>query len=255
MLIDMHVHTSRYSACGKSTPEEMLKRAEQVGLNALVFTEHHMIWPRHELAVLRAAFPRILIFSGVEIETMEGEDLLVYGVQDDFPCSRYLPATDVINLARQQGGYTTLAHPLRYRDTSEAVLDAAPDGIEVMSIHVLNYARRRIDHLAARYHLLPMAASDAHHTSALGYYAITLQEPASTLQAILSGLRSTRYRLFSDAERIRAGNNLAMQSKPEVQKRLEVGDDDGAIARQVSGYTAHMVHALRNNLDFLHPLS
>lgn len=254
MLVDLHVHTSRYSACGKSSPEEMVERALEVGLDALVFTEHHVIWPERELKALQSAYPEVHIYSGVEIETAEGEDLLVYGVPAGFPCERHTPAADVVRDARLRGGFVTLAHPLRYRETSLDVLNARPDGIEVMSIHVLNYARARIEQIANNFRLLPLASSDAHQVQALGLYAIVLQENTTTLPGILSALRSRRYQLYSDARRISENNALAAKTSARVRELLDAGEDDGTIARLVPGFTAHMVHALRCNVDFMHPL-
>ena len=49
MIVDLHVHTSRYSGCGKSTPEEMVAAAQAAGIEAMVLTEHHIIWPEDEV--------------------------------------------------------------------------------------------------------------------------------------------------------------------------------------------------------------
>jgi predicted metal-dependent phosphoesterase TrpH len=79
MLIDLHVHTPRYSSCARSAPEEMVARAQEVGLDGLVITEHHVVWPADELAALQARFPAVRLFRGVEITTDTGDDFLIYG--------------------------------------------------------------------------------------------------------------------------------------------------------------------------------
>ena len=53
MLIDLHVHTTAYSGCAKSTPHEMLERATEIGLDAIVITEHNVVWPEERVAALQ----------------------------------------------------------------------------------------------------------------------------------------------------------------------------------------------------------
>ncbi len=254
MLIDMHVHTSRYSACGKSTPDEMVAQAELVGLNALVFTEHHVIWPQDELLELQARHPRIKLFTGIEIETREGEDLLVYEAAEDSRFYRRMPAGEAAEAAHACGGFVTLAHPFRYRPTIAPGFEQFIDGIEVLSIHILNYGRDLAQEYADSHTIIPLAASDAHNVQALGLYAMEIAQDVAVMAELIAALRQRRYSLYSDQERIRNSNNLVCQEYPEVLHRIELGEDDGAIARQVPDFTGHMVSSVRNHLDYQHPL-
>ncbi len=45
MLIDMHVHTTRYSKFSRMSAESMAERARTVGLDGLVITEHDVFGP------------------------------------------------------------------------------------------------------------------------------------------------------------------------------------------------------------------
>ncbi|MHB1357882.1 MAG: PHP-associated domain-containing protein [Anaerolineae bacterium] len=255
LLIDMHVHTSRYSDCGKSNPEEMVACAEQVGLQALVFTEHHIRWPQVELEVLQARFPRVLLMSGVEIETLEGEDLIIYGVQKEGVLYRKMPAAAAIRLAHEYGGFVTLAHPFRYADHVTTELEHEHvDGVEVMSIHVLNYGRAQAQGLCQKWQVLPMAASDAHHVSALGLYAIRTEQPVRNEFELLAALRLGAFELFSHTEWLLKSNAQVRASLGEARKAITDGLNDAQIANRFPGFTAHMVHSIRRDLDFYRPL-
>ena len=255
MLIDMHVHTSRYSDCGKSSPEDMVAWAEQVGLQSLVFTEHHIRWPQGELDALQALFPRVLLMSGVEVETLEGEDLLIYGVHEEGVLYRYMPAVAAIRLTHDRGGFVTLAHPFRYVDHVAAEIEREHvDGVEVMSIHILNYARAQAQALCQNWHVLPMAASYAHHVSALGLYALSLAQPVHDEYELIAALRLRAFQLYSNSERLLKSNEQVKASLGEARRGIADGLDDAAIANSLPGYTAHMVHSIRSNLDFYRPL-
>lgn len=251
----MHVHTSRYSDCGKSSPEEMVACAEQVGLQALVFTEHHIRWPQDQLNALQARFPRVLLMSGVEVETLEGEDLLIYGVHKEGVLYQHMPTATAIRLTHDRGGFVTLAHPYRYVDHVTAELEwEHVDGVEVMSIHILNYARTQAQALCQNWQVLPMAASDAHHVSALGLYALRLAQPIRDEFELITALRLRAFQLYSNTERLLKSNAQVRASLDEARKGIADGLDDAAIANRVPGYTAHIVHSIRCNLDFYRPL-
>jgi hypothetical protein len=255
LLIDMHVHTSRYSDCGKSSPEEMIACAEQVGLQALVFTEHHILWPQHELDALQIRFPRVLLMTGIEVETLEGEDLLIYGVRQEGLFFRKMPTIAALQLAHSHGGFVTLAHPYRYTDHVAMELEQAHvDGVEVMSIHILNYARAQAQSLCQNWQVLPMAASDAHHVSALGLYAIRLVLPIRDEFELIAILRQQRYQLYSNVERLEKSNALVSASLGDARKAIADGLDDAVIASRLPGFTAHMIHSIRCNLEFYRPL-
>ncbi|MHB9033516.1 MAG: PHP domain-containing protein [Anaerolineae bacterium] len=255
MLVDMHVHTSRYSGCGKSSPEEMVAQAEQVGLGALIFTEHHVIWPESELADLQARYPRVRLMSGIEVETAEGEDLLVYCVRNSAPFYRKMPAIEVAQLARAQGGFVILAHPFRYKPEIAPQMDRYIDAVELQSIHILKYGYDLARKYAKAKHILPISASDAHAVHSLGLYALDVTVPFSTDRDLIAALRNKDYTLYSDKGRITEQNTIAQAASDHVKRLIVAGEDDKQIVEQVPGFNSHMIQALRNKRDFLHPLS
>ncbi|MBC7316712.1 MAG: PHP domain-containing protein, partial [Chloroflexi bacterium] len=144
MRIDIHVHTTRYSDCGRSSPEEMIERAITEGLEALVFTEHNVFWPAEELAALQARYPQILLLRGAEFTTAEGEDLLVYGPTDEDLIAIHRDGARLVRQVHARGGAIVLAHPYRYHPDVPPWLDEHPvDGIEIMSSNIYEHTSKQ----------------------------------------------------------------------------------------------------------------
>ena len=53
LIIDLHLHTRRHSACSIIDESRLIDRAVKAGLDGLVITEHHYQWTPEELAALR----------------------------------------------------------------------------------------------------------------------------------------------------------------------------------------------------------
>ena len=112
MKIELHMHTSRYSACAVHPPELLLNCLTTCGYGAAFITEHNAVWPEDEISALQEQFPDIRIFPGVELSLGidGGMHLLVLGTNDP----AYLEMHDtekVITAARDAGHLTVLAHP------------------------------------------------------------------------------------------------------------------------------------------------
>ena len=49
-LVDMHVHTARYSPCAELLVPELLDECMQAkGVHGVVITEHNVMWEREEI--------------------------------------------------------------------------------------------------------------------------------------------------------------------------------------------------------------
>ena len=44
MLVDIHIHTSRYSECSSLHPIDMAVAAKEAGLDGICLTEHQTVW-------------------------------------------------------------------------------------------------------------------------------------------------------------------------------------------------------------------
>ncbi len=109
MLIDLHAHTWPRSHDSVLSPDELVVRAKQAGLDAIVFTEHDTLWDEASIRALCEKH-QFLVLAGVEISTDEGHmlvfgiDKYVFGMHRSAELARYVEAVD---------GAMVAAHPYR----------------------------------------------------------------------------------------------------------------------------------------------
>jgi len=135
MKVEVHLHTSRYSACAIVNPRQVMWKLFEVGYEVVFITEHDAVWTDRELAELRHAFPRLRVFPGIEISVGAdlSEHLLVLGTNDPAYLSLPTPA-EIIERARGEGLLTVLAHPFRWTRSPDVLAGAVlPDAIEYLT--------------------------------------------------------------------------------------------------------------------------
>ena len=172
MKIELHLHTNRYSQCSVVTPEEVMRRLVEEGYGAVCITEHHAMWSDGELEALRNEFPCLRIFPGVELNTGNG-DLLVLGTNDaEYLALREEPAKIILK-ARSQGLVTILAHPFRW-EISDNILKGPvlPDAIEHRTCNHDAKAAGKAAAAAQRLNLPLVNAGDVHSLEMAGKFWI-----------------------------------------------------------------------------------
>ena len=227
--IDLHCH-SKFSSDGISEPEEMVATAKAKGLHGFAITDHNTCacvdyFEAHGL-IRPDGLPvdGFLIVPGQEITTQEGH-LLALGVR--LPDLKGIPAKDAVDLIHQHGGLAIPPHPYDFfrAGIREAVLETLPlDGLEVFNAattfrrcnnQAFDYAQKRG---------LPMtAASDSHHTEALGVaYTILDVEEFSVAGVLKAITRSTtlqkRYLTPRDAFKKTFNNVFRLRRKATTKK-------------------------------------
>lgn len=190
MKVDFHVHASERSGCAVNGEEEMIRAARAAGLDAIVFTDHHRLVSPMRLAELNARYAPFRIYGGVEITTQEGEDCLVYGVQDSLLESGEWKYRELVIFVRERGGFVVLAHPFRYVPEIRVDLsDCPPDGIEVRSRNTPPAREVEIREIAGRYGLAMLCNSDAHSVQSVGGFFNEVSELSDGDQQLVERLR------------------------------------------------------------------
>jgi predicted metal-dependent phosphoesterase TrpH len=93
---DLHVHTN-FSKDGESSVEEILIRAEEVGLDVIAITDHDSIEGAKKALLYNTS---VLVIPGIEVTTRQGH-LLVLGVTELIPSG--LDVIDTVEIARKMG--------------------------------------------------------------------------------------------------------------------------------------------------------
>jgi predicted metal-dependent phosphoesterase TrpH len=171
MKFDLHMHTTWHSPDSQMDPFVMVRRAQEMGLDGIVITEHDWLWMEHELDQLRAAAPGLVVLAGIEVSAREG-DFLAYAVKNPFALPRGIGVAELCCEVHRQGGVVVAAHPFRWGQRFDEILrDQRPDldGLELMTSHMDGEVRRRAAQIWQRLPLAGLGSSDAHHEDVLGF--------------------------------------------------------------------------------------
>ena len=179
MLIDMHVHTNRYSSCSILDPFDLVHRASELRLSGIVITEHHHIWSQGEIEELkRGTNSELLILRGQEVYSSAGH-LLIFGYYGKF--QEYFPVEEIVAKVHSKGGIVIVAHP--FRDGNNIGEDpeklkrkfACVDGIEVLSANQTKEENSYGKKVWEAFGIVGMGGSDAHSVEVVGKYLTWFQ--------------------------------------------------------------------------------
>lgn len=195
MRFDMHMHTYRHSPCSIIDPIQLVQRAQKIGLDGVVITEHDYLWTESALDDLRAAAPGLLIFAGVEVSA-HGGDLLVYGIKNPFPLRKGMDWKTLCREIHAQGGVAVAAHPYRWGQKFDDLIrhhQPEIDGVERMSSNMDDELRR----LSADFHdrhpqYAGMGNSDAHALEKLGMCYTLFDATIRTMDDLCQAIRERK---------------------------------------------------------------
>ena len=205
MKVELHLHTSRYSACAVASPQELMTECIHCGYEAVYITEHDAVWSARDIDELQSEFPQIKIFGGVEltISYRPLRHLVVLGTNDP----QYLQFDDdpaaVLAKARREGHLSVLAHPFRWED-AETALDPQdlPDALEYETCNQAQPRQLQEVQLAAdRFKLATVNAGDVHSLEFIDRYWVETNHPIESAKSIRPIVLKGAYRNIA-AERL-----------------------------------------------------
>jgi len=176
---------------------ELVRQVFAKGLQGIVLTDHHYLWPPEDLKVLRrkAEVPdHFLIMAGQEVCTEECGDVLVYGATETL--SRGMSLLEI----RRRFPEVALvwAHPYRGSRTpvDEKLCDPRLDGVEIFnSNHTVRGNSRGLQDWH-RLRFTAIAGTDTHGVSYAGTYPTQFDHPVRTMGELVEELRHGRCRPF-----------------------------------------------------------
>ncbi|WP_458209232.1 PHP-associated domain-containing protein [Haladaptatus sp. NG-SE-30] len=178
VTIDPHVHSDgSYDA--HDSVELLLEQASDIGLDAIVITDHDSIAESRRAAELAPDYGLIGI-PGVEVSTADGH-LLAIGVETQPEPGH--PLSTTVERVRELGGIAIVPHPFqwsRHGVRKRNIVDC--DAIEVYNSWLFTgYKNRRAKKFADQHDYPGVAASDAHTASMVGraYTELTIDSVSS----------------------------------------------------------------------------
>ena len=199
--VDIHVHTN-YSPDSVITSQELLKRAQKLGIDIICITDHSMFDENIELETLKTPGTKPLIIRGVELATDNGE-LLIFGLKNNFwkklmKGMEVMPsASKVLDAVNDFGGVAIWAHPFRSYNIIHYNTDYKKfDGTNIIeSLNGRNDKEENQDALnyAKRHNYKIVGGSDAHRPSDIGKCLTLFKEDIRTEEEFIHALKNSNY--------------------------------------------------------------
>lgn len=190
MIIDTHIHEKTYSSDSFMSLEEIVARAQAIGLDGICITDHES----NGLKDHAAAYSKktgFLILVGAEILTHEG-DITTFGLET-LPTEK-LHAQQLIDRVLKAGGVAMSAHPFRQnnRGMGHSLRKVRGlSGIEAFNGSTPMHHNLHAYSVAAELNIPTFGASDAHVVEKIGKYATifpgTIRDMTDFIEAVKQG--------------------------------------------------------------------
>ncbi|RJS74788.1 PHP domain-containing protein [Candidatus Bathyarchaeota archaeon] len=203
LKVDLHVHTV-YSD-GRGTVEEVLRVARAKDLDGLAITDHATLDGYFEAKSYESG---LFILPGYEVPTDAGH-VLVLGLEMLPPERGFMRYEELIKWARDNGGFTVLAHPAVGRAKWDKWVRCKPDAVEALnaSYPFSRYFVRKGLKIASRLSVPAVGGSDAHYPRCVGdaYTIVDVGDLSFPLKALKNGIVGFDGRLSPLLARLRIG--------------------------------------------------
>ncbi len=180
-------------------PGDLVRRAEEMGLDAVCITEHNAAWEEDALRALDDGTP-LRLFGGVEVSTEWG-DILVFGLEGESP--RPGRIEELRRIVDRSGGVMIAAHPFRRYSVAGVAVDAeeasrSPVLRWVDAVEVFNGLSTRAEvelaqEVLTRLGLRGVGGSDSHAPHTLGSCYTVFERPLATVQDLVKEVKASRF--------------------------------------------------------------
>ena len=188
------MHTAFSRDCDTS-PDVLVRRCREVGLNCIAITDHNVIKGALEVRKLAAAYSDLMVIVGEEVKSSKG-DIIGLFLKEEVP--RGLSPMDTVRCIKDQGGLVMVPHPVdvvrRGPLSPDALREILPhvDVIEVLNARtILSRDLEKCRSLAAGTPIPTVGVSDAHTPGELGSAYVEFDEfdgsPSSFKHAVRGG--------------------------------------------------------------------
>lgn len=203
-LVDLHIHTARYSPCAPALdPQQLVRVLHERTLCGGVLAEHDQLWLEEEVEEIldlakENGIEGVCLYRGVEIST-EHAHIVAIGMEDLRDTPRGVRLDRLIAVAREQEAALIWVHPyLNYRGLlppeqhdNVAELAKGIHAVEVCSSVTRKESSARAHMLSEEWQWVPVAGSDAHALEIVGAAATEFpflpKDEKALARAIMAG--------------------------------------------------------------------
>ncbi|MEG0817472.1 MAG: PHP domain-containing protein [Cetobacterium sp.] len=201
MLVDLHIHESKYSLDSHVSLENIVAEAKSKGLDGIAITDHDDMQIKEEAKALSELL-NYPIFVGVEYLTLEG-DIVAFGI-DQVPEGR-IPAQEFIDIVKVAGGVCIAAHPFRNNNRGlENNLNIVKGlaGIEGFNGNTDKLSNLKAVETAKKLGIQTVGSSDAHHQHEVGKYATKLPFKVANIEELIEAIKTNKCtpRVYTDGK-------------------------------------------------------
>jgi predicted metal-dependent phosphoesterase TrpH len=187
---DLHIHTHYSTADAETKPEELVKKAREIGLDVIGVTDHGTI--KGALDTQRVAHGNPLVLIGQEVRTKQGE-IIVFGPRLDI--EQKLDLLETCRTARKLGGFIIIPHPFdplrqgigpRIKKIKKYI-----DAVEVYNPRsIFNHFNKKAEAFALENNLPSISGTDAHFPEELGSAATLIRAKKPTPEEIFRAIKN-----------------------------------------------------------------
>lgn len=194
MLIDLHIHTNKYSSCSMLDPRAMVYQAYMMGLDGIAIIEHNKTWIHSEIKSLkeRTHVEDFVILAGQEVHCYNGDtegDIIIFGCEDTI--KKKSPVEVVIEFVHSRGGIVIAAHPYRpFNGFGDYSCKLPIDGIEVYSTNHDEEGNQRAYEMWKKSSIFGIGGSDAHELERIGKYLTVFKDRVDNEMELIEKLKS-----------------------------------------------------------------
>lgn len=196
MILDPHIH-SIYSGDATPTPAQIIKRSQEIGLDAIAIADHNTLKGSQEALKISEKLDNFLVIPAMEVSTSKGH-IVALGITEEVE-KRNTPEQTIEDI-RAQGGIAIVPHPyVHYREgLCGYVEDLDMDAIETLnSRYIFGISNWRARKLAEKRGIPQIGSSDAHFLRAIGS-CVTELEADLTMGSVIKAILSGKTNVFGD---------------------------------------------------------
>lgn len=187
---DLHVHTCYSYKDAETKPEELVKKARELGLDVIGVTDHGTT--KGALDTQRAAHGKPLVLIGQEVRTKQGE-IIVFGPRLDI--EQKLDLLETCKIAKKLGGFIIIPHPFDpLRQGVGSRIENIKKHIDAIEVYnprsIFSCFNKKAATFASENNLPAIAGTDAHFPEELGSVTTMIRVKKPTGEEIFRAVKN-----------------------------------------------------------------